>query len=497
MRFSAALSEKTHLKAVNHLIRTDGQEDLCFGIWHPSNGKERQSALIRDIIIPAPGDRQNHGNASFNSIYFQRALAVAVAQKGGLVFMHSHIGPGWQGMSRDDVNTELIHAAATQGATGLPLVGMTIGTDGSWSGRFWVKTMPKVYERKWCESVRVIGKALQITYNNDIIHLPKFRKELERTRSAWGDGKQADLARLKVGVVGLGSVGSIVAEAIARMGIADITLIDFDGIETINLDRTLHATEFDAESHRSKVDVIAEGIRESATADKFEVHKTEFGITEEPGYRNALNCDILFSCVDRPWPRHVLNYIAYAHLIPVVDGGISVRVSKRHTIKGADWKAHTIGPGRRCLECVGQYDTGLVSAEREGYLDDPTYIEALPYEHPIKRNENVFAFSLSTASFQILQFLSMIISPLGVSDVGEANYHFVTGRLDIKETNECNTTCLFPGLIAMGDNAEYVVTGHHQKADEARARRQLYYKRNQMFIFRIINNLKRFIHQDK
>ncbi len=470
MKYSVALTEDIHKTALRHLIRSDRQEDLCFALWFPSQGHTRKTALIWKLILPDAGDRKVHGNAGFTGQYFERAVREAVKAGAGLALMHSHPGPGWQGISLDDINAERKLAAAAKGATGLPIVGLTIGTDGAWSARFWEKTKPRTYERFWCESVRVVGNALNITFMDELMPVPKFKKNLERTISAWGPKKQAVLSRLKIGIIGLGSVGSIISEALARMGVSRVKLIDFDTIEYVNLDRTLHAYEEDSTTGRAKVVVAADAFRRSATSEKVIVEPIEWSVVEEPGFREALDCDILFSCVDRPWPRSALNFIAYTHLIPVVDGGVTIKIKPNGTMRSADWKSHIVGPGRKCLECLGQYDSGLVSADREGYFDDPTYIQNLPKDHSIKRNENVFAFSLSTASFHVLQMLSMVVAPSGLANVGAQNYHFVPGTLDVDQGN-CKKACLYPSFIAKGDRTGIIVTGKHAKAEEARERR--------------------------
>ena len=86
----------------------------------------------------------------------------------------------------------------------------------------------------------------------------------EATLSVWGAKAQAELVRTRVGVVGLGSVGSIVAEALSRIGLNDLIYIDFDKIEPRNLDRTMGASNDEVE--QLKVRVAASNSRHSSTA---------------------------------------------------------------------------------------------------------------------------------------------------------------------------------------------------------------------------------------
>ena len=390
-------------------------------------------------------------------------MAEAADSSAGLALIHSHpMGSGWQRMSRDDVFAEKSNAPAVYGATGLPFVGMTLAGDGGWSARFWERTAPRTYPIAWCATVRVVGDRLSVTYMDRLTPVPNSTESQMRTVSAWGDDDQAHLVRLRVGVVGAGSVGGMVAESLARTGFEHISLIDFDHIETRNLDRLNYATKRDV--GRLKVDVLADYLNSCATAERFTVSTIATQVYEEQGYRAALDCDVLFSCVDRRWGRYVLNLIAYSHLIPVVDGGIRARKNRLGKLAAADWRAHTATFERPCLQCLGQYDPAHVQAEREGLLDDPKYIEGLPDDHELKTRQNVFAFSMSCASLQTLQMLALVLAPLDQPNPGSQLYHFVGGFMDEPIYGTCHRECLFPSLVALGDSNGIRATGTRYNA---------------------------------
>ena len=71
------MSSALHGEMARHLLRSDGQEDLCFAIWHPSSGAERGTVLLSRIVMPSTMDRQVHGNVSFEGSYFLRAAQEA------------------------------------------------------------------------------------------------------------------------------------------------------------------------------------------------------------------------------------------------------------------------------------------------------------------------------------------------------------------------------------------------------------------------------------
>ncbi|MEY9956693.1 ThiF family adenylyltransferase [Streptacidiphilus sp. MAP5-52] len=470
--FSVAMTTDVAQRLTQHLRRADGQEDCCFVLWRPSTGATRTTALLTDLVLPQHGERVVNGTVDFTSDYFLRAAGIAAENGSGLGFIHAHPrGRGWQDLNDIDHAAETAFAAQTLAITRRPLVGLTFaGTDAGYGARLWQRHTPRRYHPLVAASVRVVGGRLAVTFNDRLLPAPPVTERQIRTVSAWGPSTQNDLARLHVGVVGTGSVGMLVVEALARTGIRHMSLFDFDTVEEHNLDRLLHATARDVRLHRAKVDLAARAARRAATTLDFQVAAHETSVVEPEGFSLAADCDVLFSCVDRPWPRAVLNLLANAHLIPVVDGGVAVDARGGH-LRGAEWRGHVAAPGRACLECLGQYDPALVTAERNGSLDDPAYILGLPAEHPLRRKENVFVFSANAAAAQLTQFLTMTTAPGGIADTGAHLHHFTTGTIERRETG-CDQGCLYDGpLRALGDDTPLVVTGPHLAAEQVRADR--------------------------
>lgn len=468
--FSVAMSESKYQGLRHQLLRDDGQEDLAFFLWHPSVGDRRSSALVSQIVSPLDGERHIHGNVAFESGYFLRASAMAERAGAGLGLVHTHPrASGWQGMSQDDVRAEAGHAKQALALTNQPLVGLTLaGEDGAISARRWLVSASRDPLREDATHVRVVGDELRLftTCFKDL----DYRRQ-RRTIDSWGETAQRRLASLNVVVAGAGSVGALVVEALARTGFSRVTVLDYDRVQMHNLDRLLHATRWDAAMGRFKADIAVQAAKRAAThpAALFDGHR--YSVIEAAGLGRLKDADLIFSCVDRPAARAALNALAYAHLIPVVDGGVMVDPG-RGRMRGAEWRAHVAAPGRRCLQCLGQYDPALVQADRDGFLDNPSYLRSLPKEHVLRRGENVFAFSSAAASHMVLAALRMIIAPAGVADVGAELGHFSTGTVDL-QVGECDDYCQFPSLIAKGDDAGRPIPCRHIPAEKERGRRDL------------------------
>ena len=69
-----------------------------------------------------------------------------------------------------------------------------------------------------------------------------YAKRFGGIARVYGDAGLAKLQAAHVCVIGLGGVGSWVAEALARSGIGRLTLVDLDDVCESNINRQIHAS---------------------------------------------------------------------------------------------------------------------------------------------------------------------------------------------------------------------------------------------------------------
>ena len=108
-----------------------------------------------------------------------------------------------------------------------------------------------------------------------------MEEKFSRTEMLIGNDGMEKLKNAKVAVFGLGGVGSYVCEGLARSGVGNFILVDFDKIDESNINRQLIATEKTIGRH--KVDLMKERILEINPDANVEAHSEFYMADSETG----------------------------------------------------------------------------------------------------------------------------------------------------------------------------------------------------------------------
>lgn len=443
------IREALHRQLAKHLLsgfqRGNCQEEACLALWRRGEGLKRYTAILGEVVLPKAGDRNLHGTVTVRTGYLNRVVDHALREGAGVAVLHSHPGPGWQGMSGVDHDTESKVVAPFVRETGLPLLGMTMGSDGFWSARFWPESRRGANPVD-CTDVRRVG-ARSTRADSPPDARPPYvrRKSLVRTLDCWGEEQQARLARTHICVVGAGSVGSIVLECLARTGWEEITVVDPDCVEEKNLDRLIYADRHCLGLR--KAEVAAAHLRRVATAARPVIRAVPLSIRTERAYRLTADADVIISCVDNAEAREVLNHIAYSNCLPLIDGG--VLVDSGHRLLSAKWDVHLVGPDMRCLRCRGRYTSSDARDERVGIRRGGRYIDDGEEDGP-EPGQNTIAFCNVVAAEEMRMLVRYLVGQDWWHDSDPASgqwsfeHRFVEAETDVLEhPDRCVDSCEF------------------------------------------------------
>ena len=462
-----------------HTGREDPERGFLAAVF-PATGVARRTLLLGEVIEPEADDvfwSEEEGLVMTHRYYSRALSAVQSIPGAGLVNVHSHPGPR-SGVSPplpsgQDLRTDARELCFVSRALpeGRPTAAAIVTPGGGMSVREYAFRRPRSKEEarsrgfgpagakiSFAQRVRVVGPGLRVLWADPT--RKEFRTDVndgmtESSILLWGERGQRILSELCIGIAGLGGVGGIVAEHLARLGVGALVLVDYDRLEEGNFNRSQGATRSEAGLRVPKVEVYARVARESATAPNFQVLAFRESVAEGAGLQPLLDCDIVVSAADDAFGRQVLDHAAYAHLIPVIDGG-TILVPDAASMALVAGKSQVVGggPGHVCLECQGVYtqEEATVARESAGWGD---YIDLKVGDERKTTRElrapSVICNNALVASLIGLRILAVALRVTGRTLRGTQRYYVEEGNLAWGPTKECRGDCPKSSWTGLGD----------------------------------------------
>lgn len=163
---------------------------------------------------------------------------------------------------------------------------------------------------------------------------------------------QRKIGNARVGILGVGGVGSYIARTLSSMGFGQINILDHDKVEESNISRQIFYDYRDI--GRKKIDVVAEKIKYISPNTK--VIGFDMQVRSISDVREIADVsDLLLCAIDSPKPLvyDVVSRIPFDYNIPTIYGGsVSDNVSVGPTV---------VNGRSRCLKCVRGIGQGVES----------------------------------------------------------------------------------------------------------------------------------------
>lgn len=251
-----------------------------------------------------------------------------------------------------------------------------------YSARLWEYREGKPIYSNAIIKTQKVSESIKTDYDKER-KIKDEEKQLEMfNRSLLALGNETLKSMMKgqtISIVGVGGVGSIIAENLIHMGFQDINLIDFDEVEVSNLNRLVGATYEDAMNKNKKVDCIKkhlEGINPSANIKAYcnSVYDKEIEKVLALSDWIFMTTDNYSSCV------HIQD-LAFKYYVPFISAATNIIVEDNKVV---DMRGEVIliriGDGF-CMHCLGKIDKKELTYER---VKDPKIREELIQKNYIR-----------------------------------------------------------------------------------------------------------------
>ena len=341
----------------------------------------RELHLAKDGVDYVPGRR---GYRMLKAEFIQDKILRARDSRLAYLAIHNHRGIDSVAFSEPDMAShERGYPALLDIARGMP-VGALVFARSAVAGDLWFPGLHRASLRH----TAIIGHQRQVLFP-----IPEMSVDAigiyDRQSRLFGDAGQELLRRTRVGIVGLGGAGSVLAELLGRLGVGEFVLADPEKAEDTNLPRLIAARRRDAvlpswlprvvtDRLRSyKVRMAARNIRRANRDVRIEMVAKDF--LDPDVAARFTDCDFLFLSADTMGARLLFNAIVHQYGIPGVQVGAKIPIGEDGTVGNVFCVSRMVTPEQGCLWCNGLINPSRLQSEsvpdeaRQGYayVDDP------------------------------------------------------------------------------------------------------------------------------
>ncbi|MFJ8138912.1 ThiF family adenylyltransferase [Streptomyces sp. NPDC096013] len=327
-----------------HLFQDDGGEHGAVLLAGRADGPRGPRLLARDLIIAAEGTDYvpgEYGHRALAPAFVRDAIVRARDEKLAYLAVHAHPGLNRVGFSRIDLASHERGYPALQQISG-QIVGGLVLTPHAAAGDLWLSEGDRV---PLAEAVVPAGNMLRLRSNPALAHL--IDSQHDRQARLLGDLGQETLRRLRIAVVGLGGVGSILVEQLARLGVGELVLIDDETVDSTNLPRLIAAEPSDVGRPKTEP-----AVRNAYRANP-DIHLTPVvrRVEHPEALKEIVRCDWIFLAADSDSARHWVNAAVQQYLIPGIQVGVKIPVTSEGEVGQIHTATRIMIPGNGCLWC--------------------------------------------------------------------------------------------------------------------------------------------------
>lgn len=190
-----------------------------------------------------------------------------------------------------------------------------------------------------------------MTDHNDTPPVDPDGSRYSRNEAFFGADGQATIAATPVATVGLGGLGSHVAQQLGYLGVVCHALVDHDLVTDSSMNRVVTAEDGDAAADLFKVEAAKR--RLLAINPAAEVATVPAKLDTADAYTAIAGARVVFGCVDDDYARLQLTRICSELGIPLIDLATDVDVKANPMAFGGRVMCCT---GTGCLICMDELD---------------------------------------------------------------------------------------------------------------------------------------------